>query len=131
MRILKLDTWYRKLIREQIATRYEIRFILRTKDFVAMPTEAKGCIYWREGEFYLTAMNHSIKWAERYVKHHPDAELWGNDKWMSKPKYSKKIGRPKKDAEPEFCRPKTAEQIKRALDKKRLRAMINMFSERT
>ncbi len=121
-----LDTWYRRLTRHGVHPN-EIRFIIRAKHFIEMPNTAKSAIYWREGEYYYVAMNHRLVWMKNLVAKNEDIEGWENEAWQSKPKFSKsKRGRPRKnDKEPDICKERSAAQIQKMLDRKRISAMIN------
>ena len=118
----KLETWYRRLVHNQWADNYDIRFIIRSSVFIQMPKNAKSAIYWKDGDYYMVAMNHTLKWAQKYAETFPDIELFVNEKWASKGKAGhKKVGRPRKrEKDPDICKDSTPQQIMRMiLDRER------------
>ena len=91
-----------------------------------MPKTAKSAIYWRDSEYYYVAMNHRLVWMKNLVAKNEDIEGWENEAWQSKPKHSRGRGRPRKnEKQPDICKERSAEQIQKMLDRKRISAMIN------
>lgn len=109
----ELETWYKKLVAGWDVQQWEVRFIIKTPEFVSVPASARNVIYWKYNGNYYLATNYTLHWASKIVSKSDASRIWINDNYSRRVR-GRAVGRPKK-SEPDICKDSTLEEIKQRL----------------